>query len=302
MNVSLPPLIVVTDPGEDVDDTFALMLAATSPKFALKAVISANEDLTPEGIGKVACYARKLLNAMGRSDVPVYQGESLGHHALLCSMAPSDIQKQNEHYLPAVEALARSYPKVYLLGIAALSPIAKIAQAEWFSPEKFEIYLMGGKIEKEGEEKPEYNIKKDFKAAQTVFRSRAPIHLITSNSAFQPAMQLVQGSRTHQTFTSLAEQGRPVFRLLQENYQAFLDNYFHKYGYISYLSDALAFSALEESFVTFSGRKIEVLDGGRTVLSEQGEPVMVSSPEVKSERFIDYLIERISQIRYSNHL
>lgn len=292
MNVSLPPLIMVTDPGEDVDDTFAFMLAATSKKFALKAVISANEDLTPEGIGQIACYARKLLDAMGRTDVPVYQGESLDNHAFLCKI--NDLQKQSDQYLPAVEEIAKSSPKVYLLGIAALTSLAKITKAPWFDPQKFEIYLMGGRIESGAIEKAEYNIKMDYQAAQAVFQSGAHIHMVTCNTTFQSPLQLRQENKAYQAF---ATQDKPVFQLLKGNYQAFLDNYFVKCGYIPFLSDALTFSALEENFVTFSERKIEVLEGGRTVESDKGAIVQVSNNAVEFEKFIAYLVERMSQLQ-----
>ncbi len=292
---SICPLVIVTDPGEDVDDTFALMLAATSKQYSLKAVISANEDLTEQGIGRVACYARKLLDAMGRSDVPVYQGESLGKHHFLCNgdLNPEDIQKLDIDYLDAVNCLADTYPKVYILGIAAMSSVAYITRAKWFDPNKFVIYQMGGNLIPDVQ-KPEYNIKCDIKAAQDVFHSGADIHLITSDSTFQEPMMVSDESEIFKQVSSLAKQGKRVFKLLTQNYHAFRESIGKRWGYFPFLSDALAFSALEKDFVHFSTRKIEVLDTGRTVSSEKGSKVHVSESVVDGEKFMTYLEERLT--------
>ena len=292
-----PPLVIITDPGEDVDDTFALMLAATSKQYSLKAVISANEDLNNQGIGKIACYARKLLDAMGRSDVPVYQGDSLGKHPFLCDqeLYPEDIQKQNLDYLNAVKSLAVLYPKVYILSIAAMTPLANIVQADWFDSKKFVIFQMGGNFSSDTE--AEYNIECDIKAAQQVFSSNVDIHLIPSNSTFQEPMKLNEKSKILELVSSMANKKKRVFELLMQNYQRFREVYGKKYGYFPHLSDALAFSALEEKgFLHFSTKKIEVLDTGRTVPSENNSAINVSDSDVDSEKFLDYLHDRLTNL------
>src|SRR5262245_23680130 len=63
------PIILDTDIGSDVDDAYALVLAARSPQLDLRAVTTVH--------GKVdvrAAIARKLLDQMGRRDVPVASG------------------------------------------------------------------------------------------------------------------------------------------------------------------------------------------------------------------------------------
>lgn len=289
----IPPLVVITDPGEDVDDTYALMLAATSKKYALKAVISANEELTEEGIGLIACYVRKLLDAMGRSDVPVYQGESVGNHPFLCksSLTSRDIKRQNENYLEAVKGLAETYPVVYILGIATLTSIARLKKEAWFDPARFVIYQMGGNL---SEEKPEHNIRSDIEAAREVLSSGLNIRLVTSESTFQDTLKV---SEEREVWKLAASSDKLVFRLLIENYNAFRAIYGQKFGYFPHLSDALAFSALEEEFVSFSPRKIEVLESGRCILSEKGSEVQVSSPKIEGEKFMTYMLERLSLLK-----
>lgn len=291
------PLVIVTDPGEDVDDTFALILAATSKKYSLKVVISANEDVDEHGIGRVACYARKLLDTMGRSDVPVYQGESLGKHRFLCEqdLSPEDIKAKNTNYLDAVKCLADTYPEVYILGIAAMSSIVHIIRAEWFDPSRFAIFQMGGNVQSEIQ-KPEYNIKCDIEAAREVFQSEAKIHLITSDTTFQAPMMVTDESDIFRQVANISESGKKVFQLLASNYRAFRETIGKRWGYYPYLSDALAFSALEEDFVNFSLKKIEILGSGRTVVSDKGKKINVSEPVVKGEEFMSYLHTRLAYL------
>lgn len=63
------PVVLDTDIGTDIDDAYALVLAATSPEIDLRAVVTVNHDVALR-----ACIARRLLDLMGRRDVPVLAG------------------------------------------------------------------------------------------------------------------------------------------------------------------------------------------------------------------------------------
>lgn len=64
------PLLLDTDIGDDVDDVFAVLLAALRPELSLLAVTTVLGD-TPQR----ARITRKLLDLAGRPDVPVAAGE-----------------------------------------------------------------------------------------------------------------------------------------------------------------------------------------------------------------------------------
>lgn len=66
---SARPLLLDTDIGTDIDDVYALICAAISPEFDLKAVTTVNNDVVLR-----ARIARRVLNLMGREDVPVIIG------------------------------------------------------------------------------------------------------------------------------------------------------------------------------------------------------------------------------------
>ncbi|MAG36172.1 MAG: hypothetical protein CL878_08005 [Dehalococcoidia bacterium] len=64
------PLLLDTDIGDDVDDAFALLLAARQPAVDLLGVTTVYGPVKERGL-----IARKLLDTAGRSDVPVAVGE-----------------------------------------------------------------------------------------------------------------------------------------------------------------------------------------------------------------------------------
>lgn len=63
------PLILDTDIGTDIDDAYALVLAASSPALDLRAVTTVNGDTELR-----AAIARRLLLQMGRAELPVGAG------------------------------------------------------------------------------------------------------------------------------------------------------------------------------------------------------------------------------------
>ena len=71
------PVVLDTDTGDDVDDVFAIALAAKSPRIDLRAVITAYGDTLAR-----ARLARRVLDECGRGDVPVYAGGRPNRSAL----------------------------------------------------------------------------------------------------------------------------------------------------------------------------------------------------------------------------
>lgn len=71
-SVTPRPLLLDTDIGTDIDDVYALILAAGSPEFALQAVTVVNNDVCLR-----ARLARRVLDLMGRPEVPVCPGAAI---------------------------------------------------------------------------------------------------------------------------------------------------------------------------------------------------------------------------------
>lgn len=65
----ITPIVLDTDIGTDIDDAYALVLAAVSPELDLRAVTTVNHDTVLR-----ARIAKSLLRCMGRDAVPVAAG------------------------------------------------------------------------------------------------------------------------------------------------------------------------------------------------------------------------------------
>ncbi|MGH2370344.1 MAG: nucleoside hydrolase, partial [Chloroflexota bacterium] len=84
------PLLLDTDIGDDVDDVFALLLAALDPLLALLCVTTVYGD-TPQRT-RIAC---KLLRLAGRPDVPV----APGHRTTLSGRDPGTVIKSGQGFV-----------------------------------------------------------------------------------------------------------------------------------------------------------------------------------------------------------
>jgi inosine-uridine nucleoside N-ribohydrolase len=65
------PVIIVTDIGTDIDDSWAIALALRSPELEVKLVLTDSTDARYR-----AAVAAKLLEAAGRGDIPIAVGEN----------------------------------------------------------------------------------------------------------------------------------------------------------------------------------------------------------------------------------
>jgi inosine-uridine nucleoside N-ribohydrolase len=175
------PIILDCDPGHD--DAIALMLALASPEVELIGVTTVAGNQT---LDKTTPNALKVLELLGRSDIPVFAGAATplvrelhtapdvhGESGMDGPDLPQPTASaQDEH---AVEYLAREIRardgKVTLVPTGPLTNVALMLELHPDArPER--VVLMGGSIG-EGNTTPaaEFNIYVDPEAARRVFRA-----------------------------------------------------------------------------------------------------------------------------------
>ena len=174
------PLVLDTDLGDDVDDVFAIALAAKSPAIDLQAVITAHGDTAWR-----ARLARRVLDECGRADVPVYAGARPN-----CSRLDLATSQESAHgYAPAVariesgdgvsvlsEITARQPGRITVCAVGPLTNLAHaLADDPGFAQNAAAMLVMGGQFP--AEPKGEYNFNCDPEAARTVLESGADIFL-----------------------------------------------------------------------------------------------------------------------------
>ena len=170
------PVILATDIGDDIDDTWALGLALKSPELDLKLVVGE--------YGKAEYRAKliaKFLQTVGRSDIPVGVGldgepHDEGNQAAWVkdyelSSYPGKVRRDGVQAI--IDTIHQSGEGVTVICIAPMPTLAaavardpKIATLARFVGMQGSLRLGYGGSKKIS---PEWNVKADAKACQTVF-------------------------------------------------------------------------------------------------------------------------------------
>jgi inosine-uridine nucleoside N-ribohydrolase len=213
------PIILETDIGDDVDDIYALVLAARSPQVDLRAVVTLYGNAALR-----SALARKVLLLMGKDQVPVASGEAVpldgqkpqtpawqGHGVISADEKVSGISP-----LPAGELMAQvvkaSKAKVVIVSVGGLSNSASFLRKYPELRRKVaRLVIMGGCVRpfvidgKTYPEKWETNLHHDVQAATVAFRSGIPITLVPAEVTFKMKLYRADFTRLEQSSSPLAQ-------------------------------------------------------------------------------------------------
>jgi purine nucleosidase len=178
-------ILIDTDIGDDIDDALALALALRSPEIELLGVTTVFGATL-----RRAQLAAHLLGIVGREDVPVAPGIAQPlqlHHRP--SGVPQAAVLDERAVFPAISQLAApdfiiqtAQAHFGRVTLVCIGPLTNVAVALTKEPGLFmalqRIILMGGSS---STPLPEWNIRSDVRAAQTVLGSGVPITLIGLN-------------------------------------------------------------------------------------------------------------------------
>ena len=165
---------VILDTGHSIDDLFAIALAACSPELHLVGVVTAGDDDAAR-----ARLIRLLLDAYGRTDVPVANGSGTNPRAdfyrrYLEQAARADALPP----VPEQQAADFLYSRLLRYGrvaLAVVGPLTNVAELLHRYPDARErighIYFAGGWIT---QALPEHNLRLDPEAAARVLETDIP--------------------------------------------------------------------------------------------------------------------------------
>jgi purine nucleosidase len=189
-------IILDTDIGTDVDDAYAVAFLANSPEVQIEAVTTVWADAELR-----ARIVKKLLNALGRPDVPVAVGESfplnperpaflMGHEGQGILDGGEKLRLSDTPALEMIESLLKAYPRQ--LKVVLIGPQTNLGKLLSRRPELAtlikEFVIMGGtpfygprEMRLFGEKPIDYNFMADPEAARIVFDSGVPITMVGCN-------------------------------------------------------------------------------------------------------------------------
>jgi inosine-uridine nucleoside N-ribohydrolase len=218
----LTPVILDTDIGTDIDDTWALAMLLNSPELKLEAVVTSHGDTSYR-----ALLAAKTLAVAGREDVPVAEGTGDGE------LAPN--RRGQAAWLDGYEPDA--YGGVYrtdgaqlmvdtimaspeTVTVLCIGPASTTAQALRVAPQiatRARFVGMHGAVRRGYRDSPtpvpEYNVFQDVAAFRTVLAAPWPITLTPLDTCGIVTLQ-------DDEYAAVRDADTPLARALLANYRA----------------------------------------------------------------------------------
>jgi len=299
MTVKRIPVILDTDIGTDIDDTWALAMLLSSPELDLKLVSCSTGDVAYR-----ARLAARLLEAAGRADVAVGVGASTkmdaNHRTQLPWVESYDLGKypsrvHQDGVGALVEAIMSSAVPVTLIAIGPLSTVAAALEREPRIAGRARFVGMHGSIawshHGSGQVIAEYNVKHDARAAQRVFAASWPKTVTPLDTCGR--VRLV-GAK----YRAVAESKAPLARAVIENYEVWKRSggWVKEPGVSSILFDCVAvYLAFAEKLLEMREMKLVVTDDGFTREDPAGAPVRVALAWRDLAGFEDLLVRRLTR-------
>lgn len=292
-------IILDTDIGDDIDDALALAFAIMSGKIDVLGVTTVFKNAAQRA--ELACC---LLEALGRTDIPVYAG--IGK--TLLQSIPDWEQVAASHRPRQMEVLTQQQPSVkpkpenaidFIINtvmasdgditLVPIGPFTNIAAAFTLEPrlaEKTEICMMGGATDRV---RPEWNALCDPEATRVVFGTGVPITMVGLDVTTKCIMNYDQ-------VKAIGAVERPINQICFE--------LIHLWGGDNpeprpTLHDPLALATLiDPTFCETREMRIEVetqadrLRGATVPVT--GEPNTSVCVSVDSTRFMDYFVKTLT--------
>lgn len=287
------PIILDTDLGDDIDDTWALCMLLGMPDVDVRLITTAAGD-APAKTRLIA----KMLERLGRTDIPLGTGlsSSTGKMNQAKWLADYDLASYpgtvyEDGVAAMIDAIHASSEPVTLLVLgpqmnlkAALERAPDIAQ-------KARVVAMAGSVYmgyngKEGRQ-PEWNVVCDVAAARAVFA--APWEITIAPLDLCGTLTLSENR-----YRRVAESDSPLAQVVMENYAIWTNREHYGADASSVLFDTAAvYLAVDEALCEMSTINLVVDDKGNTVPDEDGRPVRCGLGWKNRDAFESILIETL---------
>ncbi len=292
------PVILDTDIGTDIDDTWALAMLLRSPELDLRLVVSDTGDTHYR-----ARLIAKMLESAGRTDVPVGVGIPLEQAEKPQAEWVADYQlsaypgRVYEDGVGAIVDTIMSAPEpVTLIAIGPVANIAAALQREPAIAGRARFVGMHGSIRRGYDGRPqvdaEYNVVKYPHACQAVFAAPWEITITPLDTC---ALVRLEGER----YRAVRDCDDPLIRALMENYRIWARHSPWARGIdpdvgSSVLFDTVAvYLAFSEELLVMETLPIRVTDDGYTRVEPGARPIRCATEWRDLPAFTDLLVQRL---------
>lgn len=297
--ISKIPVILDTDIGGDIDDTWALAMLLNSPELDVKLIVSATGDTA--GRAKVAA---KLLEIAGRTDIPVGLGRPEPPYPFAQSawVADYDLDKYpgtvyQDGVKAMVDTIMGSPEPITLIAIAPLPNVGAALEREPRIAEKARFVGMHGAVRTGYDGAPqiaeEYNVKNNIPAAKRTFT--APWREIVITPLDTCGLVRLVGEK----YQAVANCPDPLTRAVIENYQLWLQHcdWLQEkvdHGRSSILFDTVAvYLAFADDLLVMEEIGIRIDDAGFTREDPTAKKMKVATEWRDYGAFEDLLLKRL---------
>ena len=292
------PVVLDTDIGSDVDDTWALAYLLRCPELDLKMVLCGTGDTHYRGR-----IAARFLEISGRSDVAVGLGPTGAGSHLYQLPWVEDYQLSDYPGTVHEDGVAAFIDLVHQsavpITLIAVGPLPNIREALARDPSiapKINFVGMHGSIDRGYGDEPaaETNVRVDVPAFRAALTADWNSFKITP---LDTCGRVVLGGDYYQ---SLMRSNNPMVKALIENYRIWAKlvtwievDYFHEKS--STLFDTVAvYMAFDESLLNFERVPISVTDDGFTIRDpEKGKTVRAAMSWKSLDGFYQHMTERL---------
>ena len=293
------PVILDTDIGDDIDDTWALAMLLKSPELDVKMVIGDNY----KSIYRAKLIA-KLLTVAGRTDVPVgigfgnRDGDGRQSEWVKDYDLKSYPGKVHEDGVAAMIDLITKSPRPITL--IAIGPVQNLAEALRRQPQiaqKVHFVGMHGSVRRgygnKTQIEAEYNVREDAKACQKVFTAGWDMTITPLDTC---GLVQLKGDK----YKAVAESTDPLTKALVENYRIWrreksADPIRQDEKESSTLFDTVAvYLAFSDSLTKIEELPIIVDDQGFTRIDPAGKKMEVATEWKDLAAYEDLLVKRVT--------
>ena len=294
------PVILDTDIGTDIDDTWALAMLLGCPELDLKLVVTEHGDTTYR-----AKLAAKFLETAGHDHVPVgigveegkkvnyFQEPWVGDYDL--ASYPGEVHADGVQAL--IDCIMASSEPVTIIAIGIVSNLAKALEIEPRITGKVRFVGMHGSIRVgyngSSEISPEANVVNDIEAFRKVIAAPWLETIITPLDTC--GLIVLDGERYQQ----IRHSANPILKAVMENYDVWAE--LVEWLTVDYtdtksstLFDTVAiYLAYATDLVEMETVSISTTDKGLNVIDPNGASIQAALRWKNQDAFYDHLVERL---------